>query len=64
MATPSVFHALPHVRIRPRRKLGSRHLQILELILEGCSNQQISAATECRLARSRTRVSHFAGARC
>src|SRR4029077_1022470 len=27
-------------------ELGTRHLQILELILEGCSNQEISKATE------------------
>jgi len=38
-------------------ELGSRHLQILELILEGCSNQQISAATELSLGTVKNYVS-------
>jgi DNA-binding NarL/FixJ family response regulator len=38
-------------------ELGSRHLQILELILEGCSNQEISAATELSLGTVKNYVS-------
>src|SRR5882762_6288257 len=30
-------------------ELGSRHLQIMELILEGCSNQEIAQATDLSL---------------
>jgi len=38
-------------------ELGSRHLQILELILEGCSNQEISTATELSLGTIKNYVS-------
>jgi DNA-binding NarL/FixJ family response regulator len=38
-------------------ELGSRHLQILELILEGCSNQEISQATELTLGTVKNYVS-------
>jgi len=38
-------------------ELGSRHLQILELILEGCSNQEISTATELSLGTVKNYVS-------
>jgi NarL family two-component system response regulator LiaR len=38
-------------------ELGSRHLQILELILEGCSNQEISNATELSLGTVKNYVS-------
>ena len=38
-------------------ELGTRHLQILELILEGCSNQEISAATELSLGTVKNYVS-------
>lgn len=38
-------------------ELGSRHLQILELILEGCSNQEISKATELSLGTVKNYVS-------
>jgi DNA-binding NarL/FixJ family response regulator len=38
-------------------ELGSRHLQILELILEGCSNQEISASTELSLGTVKNYVS-------
>lgn len=38
-------------------ELGSRHLQVLELVLEGCSNQEISAATELSLGTVKNYVS-------
>lgn len=38
-------------------ELGPRHLQILELILEGCSNQEISKATELTLGTVKNYVS-------
>jgi DNA-binding NarL/FixJ family response regulator len=38
-------------------ELGSRHLQILELILEGCSNQEISKATELSIGTVKNYVS-------
>lgn len=38
-------------------ELGSRHLQILELILEGCSNQEISTSTELSLGTVKNYVS-------
>jgi len=38
-------------------ELGTRHLQILELILEGCSNQEISKATELSLGTVKNYVS-------
>jgi NarL family two-component system response regulator LiaR len=38
-------------------ELGSRHLQILELILEGCSNQEIAKATELSLGTVKNYVS-------
>jgi len=38
-------------------ELGTRHLQILELILEGCSNQEISTATELSLGTVKNYVS-------
>jgi len=38
-------------------ELGTRHLQILELILEGCSNQEISASTELSLGTVKNYVS-------
>ena len=38
-------------------ELGSRHLQILELILEGCSNQEIAKATELTLGTVKNYVS-------
>jgi DNA-binding NarL/FixJ family response regulator len=38
-------------------ELGPRHLQILELILEGCSNQEISKATDLSLGTVKNYVS-------
>jgi DNA-binding NarL/FixJ family response regulator len=38
-------------------ELGARHLQILELILEGCSNQEISKATELSIGTVKNYVS-------
>jgi DNA-binding NarL/FixJ family response regulator len=38
-------------------ELGNRHLQILELILEGCSNQEISSATHLSLGTVKNYVS-------
>jgi DNA-binding NarL/FixJ family response regulator len=38
-------------------ELGPRHLQILELILEGCSNQEISKATELTIGTVKNYVS-------
>jgi DNA-binding NarL/FixJ family response regulator len=38
-------------------ELGPRHLQIMELILEGCSNQEISKATELSLGTVKNYVS-------
>jgi len=38
-------------------ELGPRHLQILELILEGCNNQEISKATELSLGTVKNYVS-------
>jgi DNA-binding NarL/FixJ family response regulator len=38
-------------------ELGNRHLQILELILEGCSNQEISKATNLTLGTVKNYVS-------
>jgi len=38
-------------------ELGARHLQIMELILEGCSNQEISKATELSLGTVKNYVS-------
>jgi NarL family two-component system response regulator LiaR len=38
-------------------ELGPRHLQILELILEGCSNQEICTATELSLGTVKNYVS-------
>ena len=36
---------------------GRRHLQVLELVLEGCSNQEISTATELSLGTVKNYVS-------
>ena len=38
-------------------ELGPRHLQILELILEGCSNQEISKSTDLSLGTVKNYVS-------
>jgi len=38
-------------------ELGPRHLQILELILEGCSNQEISTSTELSVGTVKNYVS-------
>jgi NarL family two-component system response regulator LiaR len=38
-------------------ELGSRHLQIMELILEGCSNQEIAKATDLSLGTVKNYVS-------
>lgn len=38
-------------------ELGTRHLQILELVLEGCSNQEISKSTELTLGTVKNYVS-------
>jgi len=38
-------------------ELGSRHLQILELILEGCNNQEISTTTNLSLGTVKNYVS-------
>jgi DNA-binding NarL/FixJ family response regulator len=38
-------------------ELGSRHLQIMELILEGCSNQEIASATDLSLGTVKNYVS-------
>jgi DNA-binding NarL/FixJ family response regulator len=38
-------------------ELGTRHLQILELILEGCSNQEISTSTQLSLGTVKNYVS-------
>jgi len=38
-------------------ELGSRHLQIMELILEGCSNQEIAQATDLSLGTVKNYVS-------
>ena len=38
-------------------ELGTRHLQILELVLEGCSNLEISKATELSLGTVKNYVS-------
>jgi NarL family two-component system response regulator LiaR len=38
-------------------ELGPRHLQIIELILEGCSNQEISKVTELSLGTVKNYVS-------
>ena len=38
-------------------ELGPRHLQIMELILEGCSNQEISKVTELSLGTVKNYVS-------
>lgn len=38
-------------------ELGTRHLQILELILEGCSNQEIAKATHLSLGTVKNYVS-------
>jgi DNA-binding NarL/FixJ family response regulator len=38
-------------------ELGPRHLQILELILEGCSNQEIAKNTELSLGTVKNYVS-------
>jgi NarL family two-component system response regulator LiaR len=38
-------------------ELGPRHLQILELILDGCSNQEISGSTEVSLGTVKNYVS-------
>jgi len=38
-------------------ELGPRHLEILELILEGCSNQEISKATDLTLGTVKNYVS-------
>jgi DNA-binding NarL/FixJ family response regulator len=38
-------------------ELGPRHLQIMELILEGCSNQEISRATDLSLGTVKNYVS-------
>jgi NarL family two-component system response regulator LiaR len=38
-------------------ELGPRHLQVMELILEGCSNQEISQATELSLGTVKNYVS-------
>jgi DNA-binding NarL/FixJ family response regulator len=38
-------------------ELGPRHLQVMELILEGCSNREISKATELSLGTVKNYVS-------
>lgn len=38
-------------------ELGPRHLEILELVLSGCTNQEISASTQLSLGTVKNYVS-------
>ncbi len=45
---PADLHAIPPAGVPPRQRvaeLGTRHVEILELILSGCNNREIASAT-------------------
>ena len=54
----ALFPRFPASAIYDRvAELGSRHLEILELVLSGCSNQEISASTQLSLGTVKNYVS-------
>ena len=57
-AAPAAFPRFPIRRCYDRvAELGPRHLEILELVLSGCSNQEISTATGLSLGTIKNYVS-------
>jgi DNA-binding NarL/FixJ family response regulator len=57
-ATGSLFPRFPSSAMYDRvAELGPRHLEILELVLSGCSNQEISTSTQLSLGTVKNYVS-------
>lgn len=55
---PSLFPRLPTSAMYDRvSELGPRHLEILELVLSGCTNQEISRSTQLSLGTVKNYVS-------
>jgi DNA-binding NarL/FixJ family response regulator len=56
--TAALFPRLPRTAMYDRvAELGPRHLEILELVLSGCTNQEISASTQLSLGTVKNYVS-------
>jgi len=57
-ATQALFPRLPRTAMYDRlAELGPRHLEILELVLSGCTNQEISQSTQLSLGTVKNYVS-------
>ena len=57
-ASPALFPRLPRTSMYDRvAELGPRHLEILELVLSGCTNQEISQSTQLSLGTVKNYVS-------
>lgn len=57
-ASASLFPRMPQSAVYDRvSELGPRHLEILELVLSGCTNQEISSATRLSLGTVKNYVS-------
>ncbi len=55
---PALFPRLPRTAMFDRvAELGPRHLEILELVLSGCTNQEISQSTQLSLGTVKNYVS-------
>jgi len=58
LASASLFPRMPQSAVYDRvSELGPRHLEILELVLSGCTNQEISSATRLSLGTVKNYVS-------
>jgi NarL family two-component system response regulator LiaR len=56
--SPALFPRLPRAAMFDRvAELGPRHLEILELVLSGCTNQEISQSTQLSLGTVKNYVS-------
>ena len=56
--SPALFPRLPRTAMFDRvAELGPRHLEILELVLSGCTNQEISQSTQLSLGTVKNYVS-------
>jgi len=57
-STQALFPRLPRTAMYDRvAELGPRHLEILELVLSGCTNQEISTSTQLSLGTVKNYVS-------
>ena len=57
-ASQALFPRLPRTAMYDRvAELGPRHLEILELVLSGCTNQEISQSTQLSLGTVKNYVS-------